>query len=118
MQKFKYFRVQQTITMKKLIIFSTLVLVLVVLGCSNGNQNPDDSDAGAAEMSQALCEQYGGSWNECGSPCLGTDAEVCIAMCKQQCECRGITGFACPPGYECRLTGKIADEMGVCFIPE
>ena len=116
-QKFKYSRIQQIAAMKKLMFFSTIVLVLFVFGCSNGNQNPDTPNIGAAEMSQALCEQYGGSWNECGSPCLGTESDVCVALCQQQCECSGIAGFACPPGYECRLAGGIADEMGVCFVP-
>ncbi len=72
---------------------------------------PDDT----LDINRELCAENGGNWNECGSPCAGTAAEVCIQICNPQCECGGIAGFACPDGFKCRLTGKIADEMGVCI---
>ena len=78
---------------------------------------PDEKpieEPGTKSMTPELCNAAYGHWNECGSPCAGTDAEICVAMCAQQCECGGIAGFGCPEGYNCRLTGKIADEMGVC----
>jgi hypothetical protein len=65
-------------------------------------------------ITQDQCKKFGGNWNECGSPCAGTDAEVCIQSCRTQCECSGIAGFACPDGFKCLLSGTIADEMGVC----
>ena len=68
----------------------------------------------AKEMSRELCESAKGNWNECSSPCLGNGSDVCIQVCVAQCECGGIVGFNCPSGYNCRLSGKIADELGVC----
>ncbi len=67
------------------------------------------------ELTPEICRQAGGNWNECGSPCAGTDAEFCIQVCQAQCECGGIAGFTCPVGYDCRLSGKTADEIGVCI---
>ena len=69
---------------------------------------------GLGGITQEQCEQAGGNWNECGSPCAGTNADICIQMCEVQCECGGIAGFNCPEGFKCRLSGKIADEMGAC----
>ena len=66
-------------------------------------------------VTKLQCVQSGGSWNECGSPCSGTNAEYCIQVCSPQCECGGITAFKCPEGYKCRLSGEIADEIGVCL---
>ena len=78
-------------------------------------KNPDADDyVGFAGITKQQCIDAGGNWNECGSPCAGTDADFCIQVCQAQCECGGIAGFSCPEGYKCRLTGKIADEMGVC----
>jgi len=95
--------------------------IMLLIGCSfeplkdKTQQNISDVPAETKLMTQELCESSQGHWNECGSPCAGTDAEMCVAMCEQQCECGGIAGFGCPQGYKCRLTGKIADEMGVCI---
>ena len=70
---------------------------------------------GLDEMSRELCEKYGGHWNECGSLCTGEPhGTVCPAVCIAQCECSGIAGWQCPAGYECKLSGGIADELGVC----
>ena len=109
--------------MKK-IIFALLVLGLFfIAGCKpalNDNNKPDEDqpqngkEIGFGGITEAQCDAARGHWNECGSPCAGTDAEVCIQVCQVQCECGGIAGFSCPEGYRCRLTGKIADEMGVC----
>jgi len=66
-------------------------------------------------MTQNLCESNDGYWNECGSPCTGTDAQYCIEVCVEQCECGGIAGFGCPLDYNCKLTGNYPDEMGVCI---
>jgi len=114
---------------KIIFLFSTVILVFLV-GCaaelddtvvSPPNNNSDDvtdpdSDnyVGFAGITKQQCNDAGGHWNECGSPCAGTDADFCIEMCLTQCECGGIAGFGCPEGFKCRLTGTIADEMGVC----
>jgi hypothetical protein len=76
--------------------------------------NRDKEKIGFGDITKHQCEEAGGHWNECGSPCAGTDAEICIQVCQVQCECRGIAGFECPEGYKCRLSGKVADEIGVC----
>ncbi|MBI2135201.1 hypothetical protein HYU09_04360 [Candidatus Woesearchaeota archaeon] len=104
--------------MKK-IIFALLVLGLyLIASCVDDKPNEDQLQNGKETsfggFTKEQCDAANGYWNECGSPCAGTDAEVCIQMCQVQCECGGIAGFGCPSGYKCRLTGKIADEMGVC----
>ncbi len=81
---------------------------------SNGGNTGDNGDDINLQMTPGRCEASGGLWNECGSPCAGTDAEVCIQVCNPQCECGGIAGFGCPDGFSCRLSGRIADEIGVC----
>lgn len=68
------------------------------------------------QITPEICQQAGGNWNECGNVCTGYGPDcIGIAVCNPQCECGGIAGFTCPDGYECRLSGKIADEMGVCI---
>tara|TARA_Y100000310_G_scaffold210577_1_gene211211 strand:- start:3803 stop:4165 length:363 start_codon:yes stop_codon:yes gene_type:complete len=116
----------------KLMIFLAVILVFVV-SCAdespddtvvNQRNDQDDGDVradpnaddyvGFEGVTKQQCVAAGGHWNTCGSPCAGTGADFCIEMCSVQCECSGIAGFACPEGFKCRLSGKIADEMGVC----
>ena len=87
---------------------------MFIAGCKTLEVPKEPQETGFAGITKQQCIEANGNWNECGSPCAGTDAEVCIQMCQVQCECGGIAGFNCPEGYKCRLTGKIADEMGVC----
>ena len=75
-----------------------------------------DEDIGFAGVTEQQCNDAGGHWNECGSPCAGTGADFCIEVCQVQCECNGVAGFNCPEGFNCRLSGKIADEIGVCVV--
>ena len=102
-----------------ILLFSTVILVFLV-GCETvdqedeSNKEVDKSEVGFAGITKQQCLEANGNWNECGSPCTGTDADFCIEVCQVQCECSGIAGFSCPEGFKCRLTGKIADEMGVC----
>jgi hypothetical protein len=100
---------------RKYLIFIALISILIY-GCES--ETPDEvlvePDLGFEGISEQHCTESGGSWNTCGSPCAGTDAEFCIQVCQLQCECGGIAGFNCPSGFKCRLSGKIADEMGVC----
>ncbi len=82
----------------------------------NEKESGCKADCGGFEgITKKQCSDAKGNWNDCGSPCAGTDAEFCIQVCQAQCECSGIAGFKCPQGYKCRLSGKIADEMGVCI---
>jgi len=104
----------------KYLIFLILVFGVLLIGCETiqdgtitHEPSPDDN-VGFDGITKQECETAYGHWNECGSPCAGTNAKVCIAMCQVQCECGGIAGFGCPSEYKCRLSGKIADEMGVC----
>ena len=101
---------------KRVIIVFVLMIGIIIIGCNErvpiGNTPKNENLSGI--ISKEECNNTGGNWNECGSPCAGTGAEVCIQVCKAQCECGGIAGFKCPAGYRCRLSGKKADEMGVC----
>jgi len=108
--------------MKYLALIAAMVVFLA--GCVEESQtvvhepSPDDvvlnEELGFDGITKQQCVEAFGHWNECGSPCAGTDADFCIEMCQVQCECGGIAGFGCPEGYKCRLSGRIADEMGVC----
>jgi hypothetical protein len=103
--------------MKKTAFFMFLIIFLIA-GCQNGQNLPQEDKPQEKEIAfgitQQQCNEANGYWNECGSPCAGTGAEMCIQVCEVQCQCGGIAGFGCPEGYKCRLSGKIADEMGVC----
>jgi len=85
-------------------------------GCSMVCTEGRCESAGSANrMDKELCEKYGGHWNECGSACTGEPpGTACIEVCITQCECGGVAGWQCPPGYNCKLSGGIADELGVC----
>ncbi|MDP3766247.1 MAG: hypothetical protein Q8R04_07075 [Nanoarchaeota archaeon] len=83
---------------------------------SSETENGCAADCGGfGGITNKQCSDAKGNWNDCGSPCAGTGSEFCIQMCQAQCECGGIAGFNCPKGFKCRLTGKIADEMGACI---
>jgi hypothetical protein len=82
---------------------------------NDGTGEEVDPEVGFSGITKEQCDDAYGRWNRCGSPCAGTDADLCIQMCQVQCECGGIAGFTCPEGFKCRLSGKIADEMGVCI---
>ena len=106
--------------MKKGIFILFLFSVFLMVSCQNIQTKQDlpieqPKNEIAFGISQEQCKNAGGNWNECGSPCAGTNAEVCIQVCEAQCQCGGIAGFKCPEGYKCRLSGRIADEMGVCI---
>ena len=109
----------------KYLAFIVGLMVIFLAGCVEENQtvvhepSPDDivwdKELGFEDVTRQQCVEAGGSWNECGSPCAGTNADSCIERCQVQCECGGIAGFGCPEGFKCRLSGRIADEMGVCI---
>ena len=114
--------------MNKIILLLSTVILVFLAECDVDdtedkvdtivNQNDGqkiDEDIGFAGITKQQCNEANGYWNECGSPCAGTGAEFCIEICQVQCECSGIAGFGCPEGFKCRLTGTIADEMGVCI---
>lgn len=103
--------------MKETIMFAVVLgFLLVISACKDTSLTSKEPQSQQRQytITPGQCKAAGGNWNECGSPCAGTDAEVCIQVCSPQCECGGITGFSCPKGYRCRLTGRISDEMGVC----
>ncbi|MAH33422.1 hypothetical protein CL615_03440 [archaeon] len=117
--------------MRKIVVVLLFLMVLVascepleepkepVCGDNICQENEEESgckaDCGGFEgITKKQCDDAYGHWNECGSPCAGTGADICIQVCREQCECGGIAGFGCPSGYNCKLSGKIADEMGVC----
>ena len=117
--------------MKKIIF--ALAIVLFLSGCSLyfSKERALSSDApqqdnrdlpstsgceglACLEMPETLCLESGGKWNDCGSPCLGTNAEVCIEMCSAQCEC-GQNQYHCPDGFTCRLVDSFEKSLGVCI---
>ena len=114
--------------MKSKIIPLLVIFLLAITSCNqdnkmvkntstdNGTANdiPNKNYSNFGGISKEQCIEAKGHWNECESPCVGTNAEVCIEMCLAQCECGGIAGFGCPKGYICKLSGKIMDEMGIC----
>ena len=117
----------------KTIMFLLVFLVFLIASCKPSEQEKEPfcgdnicqdnekesgcaADCGGFEgITKLQCTDGGGDWNDCGSHCAGTDAEFCIQVCSSQCECGGIAGFKCPDGYKCRLTVKMADELGVCI---
>jgi putative hemolysin len=88
--------------------------------CVDGKCKVVDSENRSANctgsgLNKELCEKYGGHWDECGSACTGQPpGTVCPTVCIAQCECGGLAGWNCPPGYYCMLSGGITDELGVC----
>ena len=95
-------------------ILLVLLIIALIFSCTTQQTKSDNSKPGNARITQEQCAKAGGKWNECGSPCAGTNSEMCIQVCSPQCECGGIAGFTCPKGYNCRLSEKKADEIGVC----
>lgn len=69
------------------------------------------------KMTQEICEQAGGKWNECGSACAGEPAgTVCIQVCTQVCECEDSS--QCPEGFECKKSSSTKGrpyDTGVCL---
>ena len=82
----------------------------------NERESGCKADCGGLDtITKKQCSDAKGNWNDCGSPCTGTGSGICIQVCSAQCECGGIAGFKCPDGFKCRLSDKIADEIGVCL---
>ena len=108
--------------MKTLVLIGIIALFLAGCGAIVENkadvetpkEEPTKESVGVTGISKQRCIDSGGSWNECGSPCAGAGADFCIQMCQAQCECDSMR-FRCPEGYKCRLSGKIANEVGVCI---
>ena len=79
---------------------------------------PTFTEVIAGQMTEALCTAARGHWNECSSRCqldnAGKPGVVCIALCEALCECGGIAGFGCPPGFTCRMPPGLADALGYC----
>jgi len=70
-----------------------------------------------AGLTKATCEATKGHWVDCGSPCHGQHAEVCIEMCEPQCLCGGIAGWQCPANTICtdwEPGQQVPDAIGVC----
>jgi len=61
-------------------------------------------------ITQAACEDAGGTFDECGSACRGAGPDtMCILMCVQYCYCE--SDAQCPTGYSC---GDYLDKQGIC----
>ena len=101
-------------------VMLALFVAFLGFGCISQNvetPQPDDGVDTSNAITQKMCEDAGGHWNECGSACRGEPpGSPCILMCVQYCECGGIAGFGCPAGYICTdyLPEGAADAMGIC----
>ncbi|MAF36830.1 hypothetical protein CL622_06965 [archaeon] len=79
---------------RKQILGLVLFIGLLISGCSV----TQDQDLPLS----TLCSNVGGEWNECSSPCLGTEGEICATVCIEACECLKDNDFACPAGFSCQ----------------
>ncbi|HLD98354.1 MAG TPA: hypothetical protein VI815_03440 [Candidatus Nanoarchaeia archaeon] len=72
------------------------------------------------KITTSSCESAGGNWNDCSNKCYLLYQQVdstivCTEECEALCECGGVSGFACPSGYQCILpSGSIRDALGYC----
>ncbi len=99
--------------MKRVLIL--LILFIFLTGCSKHEvkqeiQVPETTDSSLKDPSGLTKETCTGYWNECSSPCYGTNAEVCIQQCVPRCEC--YDAYFCPQGYACKK-GSYGNK-GVC----
>ncbi len=70
-------------------------------------------------LTQPACEQAGGLWASCGSPCHGhrEDGVACIQICEPQCLCGGRAGWMCPATLVCtdyEPNAEAPGAVGVC----
>ena len=101
------------------IIVLLVGLVMLAYGCISVSKPPVVDATG---ITKEMCENARGHWNECGSACRGApEGTACIMMCVMYCECGGIAGFGCPPGYVCTdylpkypNGDPVPDAMGIC----
>ena len=104
--------------MKKIILLLSTVILVFLAACTETwpEEEPEvvRGEVGFSGITEQQCIESRGRWNECGSPCAGTGAELCITVCQVQCECNK-EELMCPEGFKCRLTGKIEGEIGVCI---
>ncbi len=68
--------------------------------------NPEEK----GDFDKNLCEDAGGDWESCGSYCRGEDADVCVQLCAQYCEC--LDDNQCPVGFSCE---DVIDGVGICL---
>lgn len=61
-------------------------------------------------LTEASCQDAGGTWNPCGSACRIDPEAICIELCVEYCECKG--DLECPSGYTC---GDFVEGVGVCL---
>jgi len=70
------------------------------------------------DITRDTCNKGGGHWNSCASSCRGAEKnEVCIQVCKEQCECGSLAHWSCPVGYECTDLLPDAQDpaaIGIC----
>lgn len=92
------------------ILMMILVVTITALAIRFAGLNnvPDEfQDPLSKVVTEASCKAAGGNWNSCASACP-PDAEACIEICIEQCECNDTN--QCPFGSKCVLKNNI----GVC----
>lgn len=83
-------------------------LILRVLQMQQREEEPS-SITPVVILNQTTCADAGGTWNDCGSACRGSDTEACIQLCVAMCECT--TDDQCPYSHTC---GQKIDGVGIC----
>ncbi len=96
-------------------LFVMIVVVGTILGIVQRVSRSDAPDEvvieEVTELTEKLCEDAGGAWNDCGSACRGLrESEPCIEICVEYCECEA--GDMCPSGYSCI---DVIDDIGICW---
>lgn len=78
---------------------------------------PSEEPTTQEGLTQALCEQASGRWNECGSACRGVPPDtMCIQVCVAYCECGTFNSFRCPADYSCQdlIAPQAVITTGIC----
>ncbi|NQV88814.1 MAG: hypothetical protein HQ488_00635 [Parcubacteria group bacterium] len=103
--------------------WSGLILAMVLLGAGcTATETPvtaeivvdeevllEERPIEAGALTSGSCQDAGGAWNDCGSACRGQDADVCVTVCAEYCEC--VSDEECPAEHVCT---DFIEEVGIC----
>jgi len=88
---------------------ASLAIVVLVVAAILLLVSPDTNRI-SLKMDKSTCESSGGTWNECGSPCMGApQGTMCIMVCREQCEWHSTSAsliqtkavYNSQPGFSC-----------------
>lgn len=76
---------------------------------------PTSTSALPASKEKTTCENAGGKWTECGSPCHGSPpGTICAQVCEPQCLCGGASNWTCPTDETC--INHIEDQNSPSYL--